>query len=121
MAQKYYARRPFGYGAESRELDRGQILELEGMRNDEALTRLAYAEKLPKGIVAHECGKCGGKFIDEASRNAHFNKRHPQEARTPEEEDRLLDQEERYLEQVAPLRLENSKASRGVNTRARSI
>jgi len=109
MGQMVFARRPFDYG--QLHLDRGQVFELTGSRNDERLTRLLYVEayKGKKGDL-HECAACGAQFIGGNERQGHYEKRHLHVALSPEEEDRRLDREERMLQEVAPLALDKVSA-----------
>ncbi len=106
---KVWAKRPIGYG--SQEIDRGQVFELAGARNDEKLLRLGYIapfEGKPKDLV--ECAACGAQFIGGDERRGHYEKRHVR-VLSPEEEDARSDREERFLAEVAPLHLEKTEAS----------
>lgn len=115
MGKRVYARRPHQYGDE--ELDRGQVIEVQGFRNDEKLLRLGYLMEVPKNTVLKECGECGAKFIEEGLRNAHYERQHEiKHPLTPEEEDDLEEREERKLNEVAPLFLDKTKASLGITT-----
>ena len=117
MSEKqYYVRRPFDYAGE--ELDRGQIIELKGARNDEKLLRLGYVQELPRNTGFRECGVCFKKFVGEGERNGHAEMRHSdrykgmtaleKEAAMEEE----VDRQEKRLERDAPLHFENTTASR---------
>lgn len=109
MAGKVWAKRPIGYGTQ--EIDRGQVFDLAGARNDEKLLRLGYIapyEGKPKDLV--ECAACGAQFIGGDERRGHYEKRHVR-ALSPEEEDARADREERFLTEVAPLHLEKTEAS----------
>lgn len=113
MAKRVYARRPHGYG--DKQLDRGQVIELQNLRNDEKLQRLGFLMELPKNTSLRECNRCGAKFIDEGLRNAHYEKLHELgELLTPEDEDYLEESEEKELNEVAPLFLDKTKASLGL-------
>jgi hypothetical protein len=110
MAGKVWAKRPIGYG--NQEIDRGQVFDLAGARNDEKLLRLGYIapfEGKPKDLV--ECAACGAQFIGGDERRGHYEKRHVR-VLSPEEEDARIDREERFLNEVAPLRMEMTEASR---------
>lgn len=109
MGQQVYARRPFGYAG--KELDRGQVFELAGARNDERLLRLAYVEAW-KGKKAdlHECAACGALFVGGNERQGHYEKRHLRVDLTPAEEDARAEREERFLAEVAPLALDKVAA-----------
>lgn len=98
---KVWARRPFGYA--NQQLDRGQIFELQGKRNDDRLVSYKYVEEVPKGTEIKTCSECGGEFIGESYRRTHGEKRHPTVPRTIEEEERLADREERVLAKEAPV------------------
>lgn len=114
--KQYYVRRPFDYAGE--ELDRGQIIELKGARNDEKLIRLGYVQELTRGNGFRECGVCFKRFTGEGERNGHAEMRHSdrykgmtaveKEAAMEEE----VDRQEKRLERDAPLHFENTQASR---------
>lgn len=73
---RYYARRgPFGYGQYD-QLDRGQVIQLEGLGNDEKLLRLGYLEACPAKLETFTCAECGAEFISEPARRGHGDKRH---------------------------------------------
>ena len=73
----------FGYG--DVEIDRGQIVEMKGLPNDEKLLRLGYITEISKAKpTILECGECGAKFLEDAARDAHGRRRHPRRARRPE-------------------------------------
>ena len=106
---KVWAKRPIGYGTQ--EIDRGQVFELAGARNDEKLLRLGYIapfEGKAKDMV--ECAACGAQFIGGDERRGHYEKRHLR-VLSPEEEDAHTDREERFLNEVAPLHLDKTEAS----------
>lgn len=109
----YFARRPFGYGRVGH-LDRGQVTELLGLPNDEKLTRLGYLMQCDPKVVPAECGECGAKFVGDAERAAHGSDRHRDVDLDPLTEDEKAERRERHLEQVAPLFIENSAASKAV-------
>ena len=107
---RYWAKRPFDYAGKT--LDRGQVFELVGARNDEKLIRLGYVEEytgLVKDLI--ECAHCGGEFIDHNTRIGHHEKRHIDKFMTPEMEDAAIDREERMLNVVAPIHFENAAAA----------
>jgi len=101
MVKKYWARRPFDYAG--KELDRGQIVELIGARNDEKLVRLGYVAPVERKAEIYQCAVCGAEFIGLAERTHHGDKRHSGKVLTPEEEDRQAEREERLMEELAPL------------------
>jgi len=107
MAKKYWARRPFTYAGQ--ELDRGQITELVGARNDEKLVRLGYFAPVERKAKTFQCAICGAEFIGPAERTHHGDKRHSGKVLTPEEEDRQAEREERLMEELAPLYLDKAK------------
>lgn len=109
MGQQVWARRPFGYG--SLALDRGQVFELTGARNDDKLLRLGYCEEWRgKKADAHECPACGAKFIGGNERAGHYERRHVRVELSPEEEDRRSDREESFLAEVAPIYMDKVAA-----------
>ena len=111
-AELYMARRSFGYG--DRKLDRGEVLQLAGAKNDEKLIRLGYVQAW-KGKKAVECGLCQRRFTDEATRATHGQFSHDEAPRDAREEDQLDDRRERYEQTVAPLYLDKTAASRGAS------
>lgn len=115
---QHYARRPVEYLGN--EYDRHQLLPELNAKNDEKLIRLGYLAEVPKDTVLKECGECGAKFISEDGRNGHAKERHKDRFLTPEEEDARDERKEKMLEEVAPLYLDKTKASRAGNTRARA-
>lgn len=108
---RYSARRPFDYAGQS--LDRGQVFQLIGAPNDEKLIRLGYVAELPTKAEVFTCGVCGAEFIDMGSRTHHGDKRHRVRELDPREEDLREEREEKQLETLAPLYLENTLASAG--------
>jgi hypothetical protein len=117
--EQYWARRPFGYAGI--DLDRGQLFALVGARNDEKLVRLGYCEKLERTLKdINECGTCGSKFIDVGTRDGHVLTRHSQREDIEAVpagigeglEDKTGDRREAYLQEVAPLYLDKTTASR---------
>lgn len=108
-AAQVVARRPMGYAG--REIDRGQVFELAGAPNDEKLTRLGYVAPLERGAETVTCAVCGATFTSGQLRTAHGDTRHRTRALTPQEEDAQAEREERLLDTVAPLYLENTKAT----------
>jgi len=109
-SKKMWAKRPFGYNR--KELDRGQVFELEGAANDEKLVRLGYVAELSRDVRPVECGECGAKFVDESMRGGHGNKRHVDRfAKSEAELEAEADSEERRMNTLAPLDLEKTAAS----------
>lgn len=110
----YFARRPFTYGRPPVALDRGQVIELLGMPNDEKLTRLGYFMKMDTRVDPSECGDCGAKFVGDAERAAHGSDRHTERELDPVAEEEREARRERRMEQEAPLFVENSRASKAI-------
>lgn len=131
----YFARRPFGYAG--KDLDREQLVKLTGQRNDAKLVDLKYLALAPDGTRPYPCRVCGAEFLSQASRDAHGQRRHepkpvprmdPQYDGESEQEfeerraafladvaaleDAEIDREERMLDEVAPIDLTKSAASR---------
>ncbi len=110
--ETYWARRPLMYAGT--DLDRGQTMTLTGARNDERLVRLGYLalfEGKPRDLV--ECATCGAKFISHDTRIGHHEKRHGDRELSADQEDARIEREEKMLEAVAPLHLDQTAASRG--------
>ena len=116
----------FGYNGQP--VDRGQIIDLVGLPNDEKLIRLGYiVETKEKSPTVLECGECGALFLEDAARNSHGRRRHPHRERLPSMApisvhpvtgepsgfvDTDGDREENQRERDTPLYLENTEASR---------
>lgn len=63
------------YGGQT--VDKGQVIELQGLRNDEALVRQGKLNPVPRQRKKFfACGECGAKFINEGARNVHGDRRH---------------------------------------------
>ncbi len=72
----------FTYGG--RTMDRNQVFELTGLRNDDGLVRLGYVEALHPDVRLETCGTCGAQFADASSAAAHHTRRHePRVERRP--------------------------------------
>lgn len=112
QAQRYIAKRPFGYGRIAM-LDRGQVFELDNQPNDEKLIRLGYVNEFPAGYETYTCAECGSEFVGTSERSAHGRERHVERDLTPQEEEERSDRQERMLAQVAPLNLDKTIASGG--------
>lgn len=120
MSDLYVARRSMIYGrpgAES-QVDRGQLVELVGCVNDEKLVRLGYVSSASKGIAIVACKVCGGKFTTDEALSSHGRERHPSRPRvlSPEDEDKHIDKMQKIEDEISPLDLTRSAASRGVRT-----
>lgn len=119
----YYARRSMTYGRPGNEkrLDRGQILELEGLVNDEKLVRLGYVALANKRASIVQCGTCGAEFVTDEGLASHGRERHAQHQRplTPRDEDERADKKMALEDEIAPLDLSKTAASRGVSTHTR--
>lgn len=87
-------------------LDIGQVFELRGLPNDARLkTRRYMVPYEGKEDDLFTCSDCGSRFVTELQRRGHGDKRHPARPRTPEEEEMLLDKEDRFLTRNNPLNL----------------
>lgn len=91
-------------------LDRGQIFKLQEAPNDEALTRLKYAQELPPGASTYECRVCGGRFQSSALRDAHGSLRHS--GLEGDDLAEALEQEQGRAAAATPLDLTQTRASR---------
>lgn len=121
----YWARRPFGYlGAD---LDRGQIIALQGGINDKKLDRLGYIIALRRSDEVFLCRYCPSKFVDLNTLNAHGARRHsdkdlraqvpfsPRGATVDENaaETQQFEREQKMADQIAPLNYDKTEAARG--------
>lgn len=131
----YMARRDLVYGGVS--YDRGQLLQLTGLANDERLPRLGYVAEYTGTVET--CSECGGQFASAGTLQRHGQLRHVEHREAPPEmvpqqpgesdvdfERRkdafaaaVLQQEEardqaaeRAADRDAPLNWENTEASR---------
>ena len=124
MSETYFARRSMTYGrnGEEQRLDRGQILTLAGLVNDEKLVRLGYVALASKGIAIVECGKCNAKFATDEALASHGRDRH-----RSVQSDVIIgpdgrpvgfksDQRGEREDSIAPLYLDKTKASLGEST-----
>ena len=111
----YYARRGLTYGRPGNEkrLDRGQLLELEGLINDEKLVRLGYVAQANKRATIVQCGTCGAEFVTDEGLMSHGRERHTARSLSPQDEDKREDAREKMENEVAPLDLTKTAASRG--------
>ncbi|MFN8533854.1 MAG: hypothetical protein U0556_09925 [Dehalococcoidia bacterium] len=107
----YWARRPITYCGS--EYDRGQALELAGGTNDERLIRLGYLAELDPKAELSVCAECGAAFTGPGERTGHGNTRHrPHTERSPLDEDRADEREERLLDEIAPLYVDHAAGRR---------
>ena len=81
MVRRVYAIKEIGYNGEQKE--RGEIFELQGLRNDEKLLKHRYLvpQKLSKGQTLHSlptCDACDKHFADDGFKIQHDEGRiHP--------------------------------------------
>lgn len=111
MSKLYAVRRSMEYGNPGRPVDRGQVIELEGMKNDEALVRLGYVSLANERAVLVSCGKCGAKFQTDQALAAHGSYRHSTATLTPQQEDAREDARIKVEDEVNPIYLDKTKAS----------
>lgn len=115
-ATLYVARRSMEYGRPGSEkrIDRGQLIELEGLVNDEKLVRLGYLSLANKRATVVSCGKCGAQFVTDEALATHGRDRHaPARELTPQEEDQRAESKHKLEDELAPLHLDKTAASRG--------
>lgn len=109
MAQgdKVWSKGNFGYGR-FQMTDPGQVIVLEGMANDEKMTRLGHLREIPKGSRFSKCGPCGAEFITDGYLNNHGRLRH-----SGAEGERLeaLEESSQKLSDAVPLNLDKTAAS----------
>lgn len=110
MLDRVYARRPFKYG--SHDLAMGEVIEIEGLPNDEKLVRLGYFATVRSKAKTFECNRCGKKFLELGTLDAHGRRDHEIKTKlNPAEEDARADRDEAMINQVAPLYLDKTSAS----------
>ena len=112
----YYVRRSMTYGrpGSEKQLDRGQLIELQGLINDEKLVRLGYVALASKHATVVQCGSCGAEFCTDEGLAAHGRERHASKRPlSPAEEDARADKRAALEDEVAPLDLTKTAASRG--------
>lgn len=137
-----WAKRSFSYGVRGsteRALDRGQVFKLEQLPNDRLLLDLGYANLMTKGQTTYACRLCGSEFVDTGMRDGHGKYRHeshtfqppppPEKAsgesstayqnrldewaqRAGRMADMQAEQQDKHENEVAPLDLTNTTASR---------
>ncbi len=73
-----YAKKEMDYNGEH--LERGEVFELIGARNDAKLLGLNFCEKVGKGDIVHDC-TCGKTFVHDFHYNNHL--RGPVHPKTP--------------------------------------
>jgi hypothetical protein len=115
----YYARRSMTYGrpGSQKQLDRGQLVELQGLINDEKLVRLGYVAAAPKRATVVQCGICGAEFVTDEGLASHGRERHTaRPPLSPREEDARAEKKMAMEDEIAPLDLTKTAASRGVRT-----
>ena len=59
-------------------LERGRLIRMLGLKNDQQMLRLEYIEELmnPDSVTPSECGQCGGEFVGMPERDQHFQRVH---------------------------------------------
>lgn len=62
---------PFRYTVELGQLVRGQVFDLQGLRNDPLLVDMGYVVPVNRGTELRECGECGATFIDDGALERH--------------------------------------------------
>ena len=110
---EYFATRTFFYGPGNGTLhDRGQIVDLCGMKNDEKLIRLRYVtETNPRASIV-QCGHCGSRFVTDEALNTHGRERHSDRPLTPEQEDERAEKRAARDNTLMPLAMDKTAASR---------
>lgn len=73
VKKEYFALVPFDYDVAGATLDRGEIFEMKGHRNDEKLVGLGYC-KLYTAKKSHKCDTCGRRFVNESYYYSHKSK-----------------------------------------------
>ena len=70
----FWAKRSIGYGGE--DVDRGQVLRLRQLLNDKLLVDLGYIEEVSTEVTRYPCRGCGAEFVDMGMRDQHGRFRH---------------------------------------------
>lgn len=122
----FVARRSMTYGHGAGEpVDRGQVIALQGLVNDEKLVRLGYVSRADRGVSVVGCGICGAKFTTDEALSAHGRDRHPTERLSPEAQElRDLERTEarhKREDELAPLDLTKTRASRAAGVASSEV
>ena len=123
LRKTYWCRRPFDYGLPTKSYDRGEFIRLQELRNDEKLLRLGYIAEFT-GRDKFECGRCSCWFVDMGCRDGHVKMRHLRREGIEVAPVTMAGEfaygvdvsgqrDEAKLEQLAPLYLDKTSASRG--------
>lgn len=138
----FWARRSFDYGVPGqtqRHYDRGQVMRLEGLVNDKLLVDLGYVALLDPKASRYPCRVCGAEFVEQRMRDGHGKDTHDEKVfvppRPPERQpgetadgyqnrldawaqdagrmsDSALGRKTELEEQIAPLHMDKTQASR---------
>jgi len=78
----YFARREMTYGGQTteRQVDYGQVLELEGLVNDDRLVRADYVRPISTAVKLTPCTACDARFAFPEALPHHLAKRHAKAA-----------------------------------------
>lgn len=74
MTNQVFSTKTMQYGGQW--VDRRQVIELKGLRNDDGLLRHKQLVPVPGGHKTVTCGECGAIFMEDATREVHGNLRH---------------------------------------------
>lgn len=135
-----FCKRAMGYNGKS--LARGQVFKSAGLLNDERLYRLGYVGIVVPKTALFPCRVCGAEFIDQGLRDGHGREAHEVKTFVPSpppsresgesadmyqnrldewakqagaQADKHAERRDKVENDVAPLRLDNTAASRGVS------
>lgn len=109
VGKEYASRRPMLYAGQ--QLHRGQIFKMVSARNNEVLLRLGYCNNFNRKDERYTCAECGVQFVDMGCREGHGKEVHREKPMDERELERFEDQQERRINEVAPLYLEKTKAA----------
>lgn len=95
--------------------DRGQVIALVPLKDDDRLLRIEYLVPVTSTDRPFPCRVCSARFIDQKALANHGEKRHRERALDPDSPEaiRRLERDQRRLEQEVPLNLDKTEANRG--------
>jgi len=87
------------------QLFRGQLINLQRRKNDDALVRFGYFEPFEGKIdQACQCGECGRLFDEESARTEHGRRAHNNGFINAQREEEEIDTEAAFLDREVPFK-----------------